>query len=74
MQLGGHMHSHFEILKKEPDGSFRWFEAVSDLESAKARIKDLVRFSLSEYVVFDQRWHSVVPAQQLKSRVDARRE
>jgi hypothetical protein len=68
------MHSPFEILKKEPDGSFRWFEAMSDLESAKTRIKDLVGFSLSEYVVFDQRWHSVVPAQQLKSRVDARRE
>ncbi len=32
------MNSPFDILKK-PDGSFRWFEAVNDLESANIRIK-----------------------------------
>jgi hypothetical protein len=30
------MHSPFEILKKEPAGSFRRFERVSDLASANS--------------------------------------
>jgi hypothetical protein len=69
------VHSPFEILKKEPDGSFLWFEAVNDLESANCRIKDLVGLSPGEYVVVDQRTHSVVvPAPRYSSRVDSRRE
>jgi hypothetical protein len=32
------MHLPFEILKKDRDGSFRWFEAVNDLWSANIRI------------------------------------
>jgi hypothetical protein len=35
------MHAPFEILKKEPAGSFRRFERVSDLASANIRIKEL---------------------------------
>ena len=38
------MNSPFDILKK-PDGSFRWFEAVNDLESANIRIKELIALS-----------------------------
>ena len=49
------MYSPFDILKKEPIGSFLWFEAVNDLESANGRIKDLVGLSPGEYVVVDQR-------------------
>jgi hypothetical protein len=56
------MHSPFDILKKKPEGSFRWFEAVNDLESANIRIKELVALSPSEYVVFDQRTHNVILA------------
>jgi hypothetical protein len=29
------MNSPFDILKKEPEGSFRWVEAVNDLESGE---------------------------------------
>ncbi len=32
------MHLPFDILKKERDGSFRWFEGVNDLRSANIRI------------------------------------
>jgi hypothetical protein len=45
--------SPFDILKKKPEGSFRWFEAVNDLESANIRIKELIALSPGEYVVFD---------------------
>ena len=33
------MHLPFDILKKERDGSFRWFEAVNDLGSAQQQIQ-----------------------------------
>jgi hypothetical protein len=68
------MHSPFEILKKEPAGSFRWFEAVTDLESANIRIRELIALSPGEYVVFDQRTHNVIPAAPSSSGLDARRE
>jgi hypothetical protein len=45
------MHSPFEILKKEPAGSFRRFEPVSDLAYANIRIKELTTLSQGEYVV-----------------------
>jgi hypothetical protein len=56
------MNSPFDILKKKPEGSFRWFEALDDLESANIRIEELVVLSPGEYVVFDQRTHNVIPA------------
>jgi hypothetical protein len=68
------MHSPFEILKKEPAGSFRRFEPVSDLASANIRIKELTTLSQGEYVVFDQRTHIVIAAGRSSFRVDARRE
>jgi hypothetical protein len=68
------MHSPFDILKKKPEGSFRWFEAVDDLESANIRIKELVALSPGEYVVFDQRTHNVILTGPSGFWVDARRE
>jgi len=52
------MHSPFEILKKEPEGSFRRFEPVSDLCVCEHRIKELTTLSPGEYVVFDQGTHN----------------
>ena len=54
------MNSPFDILKKKPEGSFRWFEAVNDLGSANIRIEQLIALSPGEYVVFDQRTHNVI--------------
>ncbi len=54
------MRSPFEILKKEPAGSFRRFEAVSNLVCANIRIKELTTLSQGEYVVFDQRTHNEI--------------
>jgi hypothetical protein len=68
------MHSPFDILKKKPEGSFRWFEAVNDLESANIRIKELVGLSPGEYVVFDRRTHNVILAGPSRFWVDPRRE
>ena len=67
------MHSPFEILKKEPAGSFRRFEPVSDLASASIRIKELTTLSPGEYVVFDHRTHHDI-AVRSSVWVDARRE
>ena len=47
------MHLPFDILKKERDGSFRWFETVNDLGSANVRIRELIALSPGDYVVFD---------------------
>jgi hypothetical protein len=68
------MGSPFDILKKKPEGSFRWFETVNDLNSANIRIKELVALSPGEYVVFDQRTHSVIAAGRSSFWVDPRRE
>jgi hypothetical protein len=68
------MHSPFEILKKEPAGSFRRFEPASDLASANIRIKELTTLSQGEYVVFDQRTDNGIAIGQSGFRVDARRE
>ena len=68
------MYSPFEILKKEPAGSFRRFERVSDLASANIRIKELTTLSPGEYVVFDQRTHNDIAAGGSSFWVDARRE
>jgi hypothetical protein len=67
------MHSPFDILKKKPEGSFRWFESVNDLASANIRIKALTTLSQGEYVVFDQR-KNVIAAGRSSFWVDARRE
>ena len=68
------MNSPFDILKKESEGSFRWVEAVNDLESANIRIKELIALSPGEYVVFDRRTYNVIPAAPSSFRLDSRRE
>jgi hypothetical protein len=68
------MQSSFDILKKNPEGSFCRFEAVNDLASANIRIKELNTSSPGEYVVFDQRRLDLIPAKSSVFRVDARRE
>jgi hypothetical protein len=54
------MHFPFNILKKEPDGSFRSFEAVIDLRSALTRIEDLLASDPGDYVVFAKRTHDAI--------------
>jgi hypothetical protein len=68
------MYSSFDILKKKPEGTFRWFESANDLVSANIRIDELSVLSPGEYVVFDQRTHNVIPADRSGLRFDARRE
>ena len=48
----------FDVLKKEPDGTFIWVEAVDDIATAKARLQQLSAESADEFVIFreiDQR-------------------
>jgi len=68
------MHFPFEILKKEPAGSFRRFEPASDLAYANIRIKELATLSQGEYVVFDQRTHNEIAVGRSGFRVDSKRE
>ncbi len=68
------MHSPFEILRKNPAGSFRRFEPVSDLASANIRIRELTTLSPGEYVVFDQRTHYDIAVGRSSFWVDPRRE
>ena len=64
----------FEILKKEPAGSFRRFEPVSDLAYARTfALRNLTALSQGEYVVFDQRIHNEIAVGR-GFWVDARRE
>jgi len=67
------VHSSFDILKKNPNGSFLRVEAVNDLDSANARIKDLIRISPGEYVARPE-LHDIIPAGSSRFRIDARRE
>ncbi len=68
------MHSPFEILKKEPAGSFRRFEPVSDLAAANIRIKELTTLSPGDYLVLDQRVHDDIAAGRSSFWLDSRRE
>lgn len=51
---------HFDILRRERDGSFLWIEAAHDLDLAKARMQELVAAVPGEYFVFDQRGQEIV--------------
>jgi hypothetical protein len=46
------MNTLFDILRKDPKGTFRWVEAVNDLETAKTRLRQLSAESQDEFVVF----------------------
>jgi hypothetical protein len=39
------------ILKKDGKGPFRWVEAVNDIDTAEARVRQLCAGSRDEYVV-----------------------
>jgi hypothetical protein len=42
----------FDILKRDSKGTFLWLEAVRDLETAQARLRQLSAQSKDEFVVF----------------------
>jgi hypothetical protein len=42
----------FDIFKRLGGGSVRWVGVVTDLEAAKARVKELVATSPGEYFIF----------------------
>jgi hypothetical protein len=46
------MKTIFDILKKDPAGTFLWIEAVNDIHTAKARLQELSAPSTDEFVVF----------------------
>jgi hypothetical protein len=68
------MHLPFDILKKERDGGFCWFEAVNDLGSASIRIGEIIALSPGDYIVFDKRPHNIIPSAPSSCRIDFRRE
>jgi hypothetical protein len=51
---------HLDILMRHSDGSYVWLEAAHDLESAKARLRELSESNPGEYFVFDHRAQKVV--------------
>jgi predicted GIY-YIG superfamily endonuclease len=53
----------YDIFKRS-DENLVWVEAVSDLDTANARIKELQRCSKEEFVVFDQRTQELVVSNQ----------
>lgn len=48
------MQTPFDLLLKDPDGSFIWLEAASDLVFARARLHELASHVPGEYVLFDR--------------------
>jgi hypothetical protein len=54
------MEAPFDILKKIDIVSFKWVEAVRDLQTAEARIQELQARSPGEYVVFSQHTQQIV--------------
>jgi hypothetical protein len=70
------MHLPFDILKKEPDGSFRSLEAVTDLRSALTRNEDLLVSHPGDYVLFAQRTPDLISGDRSgsRARLDTKRE
>lgn len=50
----------YDLFKKDRLGTPLWIEAVEDLETAKARMSELVVCSPAEYFVFSQESQSIV--------------
>ena len=46
------MRTLFDILKKDRKGTFLWVEEVNDIETAKARLRQLSAKSSDEFVIF----------------------
>jgi hypothetical protein len=47
------MQTPYDMLRKDPDGSFIWLEAATDLALARARLRDLASRVPGDYVLFD---------------------
>jgi hypothetical protein len=47
------MQTSFDLLRRDPDGSFIWLEAAADLVGARARLRELATRVPGEYVLFD---------------------
>jgi len=45
------MNTIFDILKKDRKGTFHWIEAVNDIDTAEARLRQLSSESPDEFVV-----------------------
>jgi len=43
----------FDLLRRDPDGSFIWLEAAADLVLARTRLRELASRAPGEYVLFD---------------------
>jgi hypothetical protein len=50
----------YDILKKPDNKTFVWVQAVRDLATASARVKELGSALGGEYVVFDRQTQEVV--------------
>jgi hypothetical protein len=46
------MKTLFDILKKDRKGTFHWVEAVYDIDTAQARLRQLSAESTDEFVIF----------------------
>jgi hypothetical protein len=47
------MQTPFDLLRRDPDGSFIWLEAAADLVGARSRLRELASRVPGEYVLFD---------------------
>ena len=47
------MQTLFDLIRRDPDGSFVWLEAVADLARARARLQELASRNPGEYLLFD---------------------
>jgi hypothetical protein len=50
----------YDILKRRDNETLAWVEAVPDLDTANARIKELRKSSDEEFVIFDQKTQELV--------------
>ena len=47
------MQTSFDLLRRDPDGSFIGLEAAADLVGARARLRELATQAPGEYSLFD---------------------
>jgi hypothetical protein len=54
------MQTPFDLLRRDPDGSFIWLEAAGDLPLARVRLRELASRVPGEYVLFDHATHATI--------------
>lgn len=54
------MRTPFDLLRRDPDGSFIWLEAAADLVDARVRLRELASRVPGEYVLFDHTSHETI--------------